>query len=91
MVFIAILRGGDYDNEAFILIFLSFFLTLKHYQIGLPGCRITTAHRLCKYGLRNELLHAAQALSRSDLDAFLITWQEDLRAVLQNDPNGYLG
>jgi len=93
------------DNLNFSLEVMRYFGVLKkihqegtdHFTCVAPvlqtfNMRITTAYyRLAKYGLGNELMHAAQTLSLSDFETFLMTWREDLRTVLEHDPEGYLG
>ena len=60
------------------------------YSDGLHGCGVATAHGLAKAGFGDSLLRAALALSRSDFEAFLVGWREELRAELKANVKGCL-
>ncbi|KAH9029013.1 PIN domain-like protein [Lactarius pseudohatsudake] len=60
------------------------------YHAGLPRCGPVTAHGLAKCGLGDELLKAAQSLTRDELHNFLITWCGDLRSELRTNSRGHL-
>ncbi|KAI9430462.1 PIN domain-like protein [Lactarius indigo] len=61
------------------------------YHTGLPRCGPGTAHGLAKCGFGDELLKAAQSLTRDELLDFLITWCRDLRSELRTNSRGHLG
>jgi hypothetical protein len=62
-----------------------------YHQAGLPRCGPGTAHGLAKSGLGDELLEAAQSLTRAELPEFLTTWREALRNELRTNSRKHLG
>ncbi|KAF8494852.1 hypothetical protein F5888DRAFT_1713947 [Russula emetica] len=62
-----------------------------YHQAGLPRCGPGIAHGLAKSGLGDELLEAAQSLTRAELSEFLTTWRETLRNELRTNSRGHLG
>ncbi len=62
-----------------------------YHPAGLPRCGPGIAHGLAKSGLGDELLEAAQSLTRAELPEFLITWREALRNELRTNSRGHLG
>jgi Holliday junction resolvase YEN1 len=62
-----------------------------YHQAGLPRCGPGIAHGLAKCGFGDELLGAAQSLSRNELSDFLTMWREDLRSELRTNAHGHLG
>ncbi|KAH9022361.1 PIN domain-like protein [Lactarius deliciosus] len=60
------------------------------YHAGLPHCGPETAHGLAKCGFGDELLKAAQSLTRDELHNFLVTWCGDLRRELRTNAHGHL-
>ena len=62
-----------------------------YHQAGLPRCGPGIAHGLAKSGLGDELLQAAQSLTRSELTEFFVTWREALRSELRTNSRGHLG
>ncbi|KAI9444389.1 hypothetical protein BJY52DRAFT_1373458 [Lactarius psammicola] len=63
----------------------------NYHQAGLARCGPGIAHGLAKCGFSDELLEAAQSLTRDELLDFLITWREDLRSELRTNVRGHLG
>ena len=62
-----------------------------YHQAGLPRCGPGIAHGLAKSGLGDELLEAAQSLTRAELSEFLISWREALSNELRTNSRGHLG
>ena len=62
-----------------------------YHQAGLPRCGPGIAHGLAKSGLGDELLEAAQSLTRAELSEFLTSWREALRNELRTNSRGHLG
>ena len=62
-----------------------------YHPAGLPRCGTGIAHGLAKSGLGDELLEAAQSLTRAELPEFLTTWREALRSELRTNSRGHLG
>jgi hypothetical protein len=62
-----------------------------YHQAGLPRCGTGTAHGLAKSGLGDELLEAAQSLTRAELSEFLTSWREALSNELRTNSRGHLG
>ncbi|KAI9512138.1 hypothetical protein F5148DRAFT_1280054 [Russula earlei] len=62
-----------------------------YHQAGLSRCGPGIAHGLAKCGLGDELLEAAQSLSRADLVEFLTKWREALRNELRTNSRGHVG
>ena len=61
-----------------------------YHQAGLPRCGPGIAHGLAKSGLGDELLEAAQSLTRAELSEFLTTWREALRNELRTNSRKHL-
>ena len=61
-----------------------------YHQAGLPRCGPGIAHGLAKSDLGDELLEAAQSLTRGELSDFLTTWREALRNELRTNSRGHL-
>ena len=62
-----------------------------YHPAGLPRCGPGIAHGLAKCGLGDELLEAAQSLTRDELPEFLTRWREGLRNELRTNSRGHLG
>jgi hypothetical protein len=62
-----------------------------YHPAGLPRCGPGIAHGLAKSGLGDELLEAAQSLTRAELAEYLTTWRESLRSELRTNSHGHLG
>ena len=62
-----------------------------YHQAGLLRCGPGIAHGLAKSGFGDELLEAAQSLTRAGLSEFLITWRETLRNELRTNSRKHLG
>ncbi|KAI0297015.1 hypothetical protein B0F90DRAFT_1912851 [Multifurca ochricompacta] len=62
-----------------------------YHPAGLSRCGSGIAHGLAKCGLGDELLEAAQTLTRDELPEFLTTWREALRNELRTNSRGHLG
>ena len=62
-----------------------------YHPAGLPRCGPGIAHGLAKCGLGDELLEAAQSLTRDQLPEFLTRWRESLRNELRTNSRGHLG
>jgi hypothetical protein len=62
-----------------------------YHPAGLPRCGPGLAHGLAKSGLGDELLEAAQSLTRAELSEFLTTWRETLRNELRTNSRKHLG
>lgn len=62
-----------------------------YHPAGLPRCGPGIAHGLAKSGLGDELLEAAQSLTRTELSEFLATWREALRNELRTNSRRHLG
>jgi Holliday junction resolvase YEN1 len=62
-----------------------------YHQAGLPRCGPGIAHGLAKSGLGDELLEAAQSLTRAELSEFLTSWREALRNELRTNSRKHLG
>ena len=62
-----------------------------YHPAGLPRCGPGIAHGLAKCGLGDELLEAAQSLTRAELPEFLTAWREALRSELRTNSRGHLG
>ena len=62
-----------------------------YHPAGLTRCGPGIAHGLAKCGLGDELLEAAQSLSRAELPEFLTRWRESLRHELRTNSRGHLG
>ncbi|KAH9976625.1 hypothetical protein BGW80DRAFT_1558455 [Lactifluus volemus] len=58
---------------------------------GLSRCGTGIAHGLAKSGLGDQLLEAAQSLTRAELADFLATWRQALRDELRTNSRGHLG
>lgn len=61
-----------------------------YHQAGLQRCGPGIAHGLAKSGLGDELLEAAQSLTRAELPEFLTAWRETLRSELRTNSRGHL-
>ncbi|KAF9224643.1 hypothetical protein BS17DRAFT_880019 [Gyrodon lividus] len=61
------------------------------YNEGIQGCGIKIAHGLSQYKLGKELLDAFLKMQRTEFTCFLHGWRNDLRRVLDTDPDGFLG
>ncbi|KAI0289660.1 hypothetical protein BC826DRAFT_1098460 [Russula brevipes] len=62
-----------------------------YHPAGLSRCGPGIAHGLAKCGLGDELLEAAQSLTRTELSDFLTTWRDALRSELRTNARGHLG
>ena len=62
-----------------------------YHPAGLPRCGPGIAHGLAKSGLGDELLDAAQSLTRAELAEYLTAWREALRSELRTNSRGHLG
>lgn len=62
-----------------------------YHPAGLSRCGPGIAHGLAKCGLGDELLEAAQSLTRDELPEFLARWRESLRNELRTNSRGHLG
>jgi Holliday junction resolvase Gen1 C-terminal domain len=62
-----------------------------YHPAGLSRCGPGIAHGLAKSGLGDELLEAAQSLTRAELADFLATWRQALRDELRTNSHGHLG
>jgi Holliday junction resolvase Gen1 C-terminal domain len=62
-----------------------------YHTAGLSRCGPGIAHGLAKCGLGDELLEAAQSLTRAELTDFLTTWRQALRDELRTNSRGHLG
>ena len=62
-----------------------------YHPAGLPRCGPGIAHGLAKSGLGDELLEAAQSLTRTELAEYLTVWRESLRSELRTNSRGHLG
>jgi Holliday junction resolvase YEN1 len=57
----------------------------------MAGCGPQTAAAIIRSGCAQELCTAFLTLSDNDLDAFLDAWRDNLKTLLNNDPDGQLG
>jgi Holliday junction resolvase Gen1 C-terminal domain len=62
-----------------------------YHPAGLSRCGTGIAHGLAKSGLGDQLLEAAQSLTRAELADFLATWRQALRDELRTNSRGHLG
>ena len=62
-----------------------------YHPAGLSRCGTGIAHGLAKCGLGDELLEAAQSLTRDELPEFLTRWRESLCNELRTNSCGHLG
>ena len=62
-----------------------------YHPAGLSRCGPGIAHGLAKSDLGDELLEAAQSLTRDELPEFLARWRESLRNELRTNSRGHLG
>lgn len=79
---IQLTRGG--------LILIGLLSGGDYHQAGLPRCGLGIAHGLAKSGLGDELLEAAQSLTRAELSEFLTSWREALRNELRTNSRKHL-
>ncbi|KIJ05098.1 hypothetical protein PAXINDRAFT_122459, partial [Paxillus involutus ATCC 200175] len=61
------------------------------YDEGIQGCGIKIAHHLSQYKLGRALWDAFTTMPDQEFAQFLYGWRNDLRHVLETDPDGLLG
>jgi len=91
MILIALLNGGDYNPVCFI-IHSVLFSDAKTHQVGLENCGVSIGLGLARAGFGDSLLAAALTLPgpSHELDAFLVSWRQELRAELSTNASGQL-
>jgi len=62
-----------------------------YHQAGLPGCGKLIAAALARCGFGDQLLEAANSLSREELEKWLLTWRDQVREELRTNRSGLIG